>query len=303
MNLFEFMRLVYNKLVALLKWVFNLLLGLIHLCFRYWYVMVLCVGLGFYGARVWTKPQFTRYHGQATITFMPKMKPLIEEGLLSYMSQSYETKRDVLGLPDSVQLAIRGLYSYNVIDARFDAYADYIDKNGNIDYGDTLFNIMPDHLTIQFDLQGCYDFYSLERSLILWFNSQDQYSIPDKRHKEATRERLKYVTYEVQRTDSFLSHLYFSETPQVQIYNDMVAEQRSPVLYHEMLSLYREKHYLEDQLARNPDVINFQTHFYLDYMLHLTKYIIGLCSGFALGVIISLIIKYWANVKKFILSK
>ena len=304
MNLFDFLRLIYSKLVAFTKWVFRVMLGTIHLCFRYWYVMILCVALGFFAARMWIKPRFTRYHGQATITFMPGMKQTIEEGLLSYLSQSYETKRDVFELPDSVQLAIRGFYTYNVIDAKFDKDADFIDKDGNIEYTDTLCMVMPDHLTIKVKLQGCYDFYSLERSLILWFNSQDQFSIPDKRHKEAMKERLEYVKHEIQRSDSFLSHYYFSEAaPKIEIFNEKVTEKKGQLIYDEMLSLIREKHYLENELAQNPDVINFQTHFYISSMLPKEKYIIGLCSGFVLGLLISLLIKYWANVKKFILTK
>jgi len=303
MNLFDFMRLVYNKLAALFKWILDVILQLIHLCFRYWYVMILCIALGFFGAKMWLKPQFTRYHGQATITFAPKMKHLIEEGLRSYLSQSYETKRDVFELPDSVQLAMREFHTYNVIDARLDNIADYTDKSGKIEYTDTSNIVMADRLTISVDLQGCYDFYSLERSLILWFNSQDQYSIPDKRHKEFLRERIKYAEYEIQRTDSFLNHLYFSDAPQVKVYNDMIVQEKSPVLFDDMLRLYREKQYLENELEQSPDVVNFQTHFYIDSMLPKYKYMIGLCSGFAIGVLISLILKYWANIKKFILTK
>lgn len=303
MNLFDFTRLVYNKLVSLFKWILEIVLRLIRLCFRYWYVMIICVALGLFAARMWTKPKFTRYHGQATITFMPRMKQIIEEGLLSYLSQSYETKRDVFGLPDSVQLAMRGFYTYNVIDAKFDANADYIDKEGSVEYTDTLSMVMPDHLTIRVNLQGCYDFYSLERSLILWFNSQDQFSIPDKRHKEAMRERLEYVKHEIQRSDSFLSHYYFSETPKIEIFNEKVKEKKGQLIYDEMLGLIREKHYLENELAENPDVINFQTHFYIDSIIPKEKYIIGLCSGFVLGILISLLIKYWANIKNFLLTK
>lgn len=303
MNLFDFLRLICNKLALLAKWILNLFLALTHLCFRYWYVMILCVALGFFGARVWMKPKYTRYHGQATISYVPKMRLIVQEGLQSYLSQSFETKRDVFELPDSVQLAMRKFKMYNVIDARNDFDADYIDKEKKESYTDSALNVMPDHLTITFDLQGCYDFYSLERSLILWFNSQDYFTKPDKRYKQAIRERIEYIQYEIHRTDSFMNHLYFSDAPQIQIYNDMVIEQRTPLLHDKMLLLYGEMHYLQNLLVLNPDVINFQSHFYVKSLVAKQKYIIGLCSGFVLGILISLLIKYWANVKKFILTK
>jgi len=303
MNLFDFMRLTFNKLVALIKWIFSILLGVVHLCFRYWYVMIICVALGFFAARLWLKPQFTRFKGQTTITFLPGMKQLVEEGLLSFMSQSFETKRDIFELPDATQLAIRGFYTYNVIDARFDNQADYIDKNGKITATDTLSAVMQDRVSVQINLQGCYDFASLEHSLLMWFNGQEQFTSMDKIYREAMTERLEYVNREIARSDSFLTYRYFSEAPKVEIFNDVEMEKKSTLLYNEMLSLIQEKQYLERELKQNPQVINFQTHFYISTKTPKEKYIIGLISGFALGLIVSLVIKYWANIKKFILTK
>lgn len=303
MNLFDFMHLAFNKLVALVKWIFSIFLGAVHLCFRYWYVMIICITLGFFAARLWLKPHFTRFKGQTTITFMPGMRQLVEEGLQSYMSQSFETKRDVFELPDSTQLAIRGFSMYNVIDAKFDNQADFIDKNGKVSSTDTTSAIMQDRLAIEFRLKGNYDFASIERSIKKWFNTQDNFTLQDKIHREAVNERVEYLNHEIARSDSFLTYRYFNESSKVEIFNDVEMEKQSTLLYDEMLTLIQEKQYLERELKQSPEVVNFQTHFYIQTMTPKEKYIIGLISGFALGLIVSLVIRYWANIKQFILKK
>ena len=303
MNLFDFLRLICNKLAQFCKWIFGVVLALVHLCFCYWYIMLACIVLGFFGARLWIKPQFTRFSGQATLTFLPGMKPVVEEGLLSFMSQSFETKRDVFELPDSTQLAIRGLNTYNVVDSKSDGSADFIDKNGSTEADDTLNSIMQDRLTVRIKLQGCPEYWPLENALLIWFNSQEKFTKPDSIYREQLGKRLEYLNHEIARSDSFLDHRYFGDVPKVQIYNDIEVEQRSEMMYTEMLELIRERDYIESELRNNPRVVNFQTHFYIDSMIPKQKYIIGLCVGFALGVIVSLIVRYWTAVKEFICRK
>lgn len=304
MNLFDFIRLCFNKIVLLFKWIFDLILRVIHLCFRYWYVMILCVVLGFFAGKMWTKPRFTMYHGKATITFAPGMKPLIEEGLLSYITLPENVKYEMLGIPYEVQKAVRGIFTYNVIDSKNDLNIDYIDTDCKIGYSDTASTIMPDRITLEIKLFGNNDFYALQRGLTTWFESQEYFTTPDKHYKAALNEKLEYLTHEIERTDSFMDYKYFSEAPKVEIYNDLEIEQQiTPLLYKDLMKLVKEKQFVESQVAENTSVINFKTYFYVDSMLFRDKYIIGTCSGFVFGILLSLLIKYWANVKKFLLTK
>lgn len=308
MNLFDFLCLTYRKLVALFKWIFNLFLGIIHLCFRYWYVMIACVVLGFFGARLWLRPAFTRYKGYATITFAPGMKRVVEEGLVSFMSQPFDTKKNEFGLPAKTQSATRKFLVYNIIDAKCNGDADYIDKKWAISPTDSANDIMKDRLALQIDLWGRNDFEHYEKALTKWFNTQEKFLKEDRICKRTLQDRLKYVTHEVVRSDSFISHYYFSDAPQPQqinVYNSEVAEEKAAtvMIHDEMLMLVNEKSGLENKLSRNPDVINFQTHFYFEALTPKQKYLTGLCTGFVLGILISLLIKYWSNVKNFILTK
>lgn len=307
MNLFDFLRLIYRKLTMFFKWVFNLFLNTIHLCLRYWYVMIACVVLGFFGARLWLMPQFTRYKGYATVTFVPGMKRYVEEGLVSFLTQPFETKRDEYGLPEETQLAMRKFLVFSVIDAKCDGDADYIDSKWAVSPTDTLNDILKDRVALRIDLWGRHDFDCFEKGLTKWFNTQEKFSIPDKHYKQALRRRLDYVNHEIARSDSFMDHFYFSNIPQAQqvnVYNNEAeTEKASTMIYDEMLDLMDEKEYLENELELNPDVINFQTHFYFETLTPKQKYVIGLCVGFVIGIMTSLLIKYWPNVKKFILTK
>jgi len=307
MNLFDFMRLVYRKLAAFCKWVFNLFLSIVHLCLRYWYVMLACVVLGFFGARVWLMPKFTRYKGFATVTFAPGMKRYVEEGLVSFLTQPFSVKEEEYGISGETQLAMRKFLVYSVIDAKCDGDADYIDRNWAVSPTDTANAILKDRVAFRIDLWGRSNFDCFEQALSKWFNTQEKFTTPDSLFKKELRERLDYLNHEIARSDSFLDYKYFSNVPQAQqinVYSSDVEESKTTVMnYDEMLELMDEKERIENILTLNPEVINFQTHFYFEAMTPKQKYIIGLCVGFALGLILSLMIKYWSNVKKFILTK
>lgn len=295
-NLFDFIRLLWHKFVGLLRWLLSAILFLIRLMLRRWYVMLACLLLGFGLAYVWCMPRFSRYTGRATILFADGMKPLVEEGLYSFISESYETRHDVYHIPDSILLAQRKFAMYNSVDAKSDSTIDFIDYKSKVPSEDTLSSIARDRLTIEFQLQGQYDFRSIESALLYYFCSREEFARPAKLYQAQLQERLEWLDHEIARTDSLINR----EQQSLNLADGLTLRTSADPSYRDILKLMREKQYIQAQLELTPSVITFQTHFYCFTMERKDKYLIGLCFGLALGIIISLIIKYWANIMSFL---
>lgn len=302
MNLFDFIRLCCRGLAKFFVWIFNCFMSLIQLCFRYWYIMVICVVLGFFAARVWMKPRFTKYYGTATMVFPAGMKPVVEEGLLVYLSQSNDFRRDVLGLPDSIQCAMRGFYTYNSVDAKSDSTIDYIDFKSKVDYEDTLNTIAADRLTLKIIMRGQSDFSNYQYSLIRFYEFQEMYTEPAERARKRLNERIDYLNHEIERTDAYIDRQYAAGNSRssVSITPELSMAAGDDLYADDMAALLRERQFCEEQLCQIPKVVNFQTPFYISFMQPRDKYITCGIIAICFGIALSLIIKYWSAVFKFI---
>lgn len=299
MNLFDFLRLCWHKLVALVKWLISALLYLVRLMLHYWYVMIVCVAMGIFLSVLWCQPRFSRYTGRATILFADGMKPLVEEGMYSFISQSYQVKHDVYHIPDSILLAQRKFAMYNSVDSKSDTTVDFIDFNSKIKSEDTLSTIAQDRLTIEFQLQGQNDFRSIESALLYFFCSREEYARPAALYHKQLEQRLAMLDREIARTDSLIA-----AGPQagIVVADGLKAAPQGPS-YRDIVTLTRERQYVEAQMELTPSVITFQTHFYNFTMERRDKFIIGLIVGLVLGILISLLIKYRHTVISFLKRK
>ena len=69
MNLFDFIVLCFKALGSLIKKLCVWIAQLFRLAIQYYYVMIICLVLGLFGAWVWNKPFATHYTGSVTIRF------------------------------------------------------------------------------------------------------------------------------------------------------------------------------------------------------------------------------------------
>lgn len=303
MNLFDFIRLCYKVLCRFFRWLFMVFLYTIRLCFNYWYVMLICFAFGVSAAYFWSQPRFSRFTGKATVVFPEGMKVTVEEGMKVFLSANYETK-EKLGVCPEILRGLKVFDMYNNIDARNDNTVDYIDTKRSVNHTDSIEYISSDRFTISAKVLGYSDFSSLQNALSKFFESQEIYTQPAENWRNHVRERIIFLNAEIehmQNTEPRLEMAY--NVPMIPFDNSHIMPSMPLTTEERLQSLIRERQHCETQLQATPNVINFQTPFYTETMQRRDKFIIGAVFGIVLGILVSLMVKYWKNIKSFLFSK
>lgn len=306
MNLFDFIVLCFKALGSLIKKLCVWIAQLFRLAIQYYYVMIICLVLGLFGAWVWNKPFATHYTGSVTIRFPEGMKHAVEQGLFKFLTMDGTEKHDVYGLDYEVMGAVKKMRLYNVIDAKNDSIADYVDRDRNIAENDTMDVVMNDRIHLTLTMLGNKDFAAYEVALKRFFNTDSVLVSNYKRFKERQISRLNYFTHEAARVDSFSTYDYFEKPRYFSAEtwgNHLITERKIELYYNDLMLLENNKVFLEEQYAATPEAINFQAPFIITYMPPAWKYCIGIFVGGVLGLIVACIVKYRKKIKEYLKEK
>lgn len=303
MNLFDFIVLCCRGLCTLFKKICLWIAQLFRLAVRYYWVMIICLISGVFVAWLWTRPSLTRYNGSVTVRFPEGMKNSVEQGFFKFLTMDSDIKHDVYGLDYETMSVMKKMRLYNVIDAKHDSVADYVDRDHEIAVNDTMDVVMTDRLHVTFTMFGKDDFSSLECALKKFFNSEELLVANYKRFKDKQVRLLDYFTREAARVDSFSTYDYF-EKPRYfsteRFGNHLITERQVELHYLDLQYLENRLAYMKEQYDATPEVINFQTPIIVTFMLPVKKYCICVFCGVLLGLIISCIIKYRVRIVAFL---
>lgn len=303
MNLFDFIRLCYKALCRFLKWLMMVVLYTVRLCFNYWYVMLICFAFGVAAAYFWSQPRLSRFVGRATVVFPEGMKVTIEEGMKVFLSADYKTKEELGVCPEILQ-GLKTFDMYNNIDARNDSMVDYIDTKRSVNHTDSIEYISMDRVTLSAKVLGYSDFSSLQNALSKFFESQEIYTRPVENWRNHIRERITFLNTEIEKLQNAEPRPETFNIPMFPCNDSHSLPSVLPLTAEERLqNLLRERQHCEAQLQATPNVINFQTPFYTETMQRRDKFIIGAAFGIILGILTSLMVKYWKNIKSFLFNK
>lgn len=301
MNLFDFLLLCCKAIVKFFKNLVVVLLQMIRLGLQYFWIVIPFAVLGFFAGWLWVKPFATTYKGNATIMYTEGMREVVQEGLFDFLNLTLEEKCEY-GMTVEAMGAFDRLNIYNIIDSQADSIADYVDRDRSVGYSDTLDLIMRDRVHLEIKMLGCSDFKPFETALFNFFNSQDYLLQADKRCKQIQNQRLDYYSKEVARLDSFSSYDYFVRPRHLKfgVDKDYEFSTVQDLYYDDIMLVMNQKSYLEMQQLSTPNVINFQTPFVVYAMPPGYKYLIGLCVGTLMGLLLSLGVKYRKEVFVFL---
>lgn len=306
MNLFDFIVLCCRGLCTLFKKICLWIARLFRLAVRYYWVMIICLISGVFMAWLWNRPSMTRYDGGVTIRFPDGMKHSVEQGFFRFLTMDADIKHDVYGLDYETMGAIKKMRLYNVIDAKHDSVADYVDRERKVAVNDTMDVVMTDRIYVAFTMLGNKDFSSLEKSLKKFFNTEELLVANYKRFKDKQVAMLDYFTREVARVDSFSTYDYF-EKPRYfsteRFGNHLITERQVELHYSDLCYLENQLAYMKEQYDATPEVINFQTPIIVTKMLPVIKYCIGVFFGALLGLIVSCILKNRVRIFAFLKEK
>lgn len=295
MNLFDFMRLCWNATGRGLKRFALFLLQTLRLGLQYFWVVVICVVLSGIFGWLWTKPFATKFTGDATVLFTRGMRPSVEDALKLFISSDYDLKIQKYGVPDSILSKTKRINIYNVIDAKHDSVADFVDLNYGIQMNDTMDVVMMDRLHIRIVMKGEKDFSSFQTGIARFVNDQPSVVRADEYCKAKELYKLNYIEREVARLDSFSTHDYFRRPRALgqERWGSMFITERDQELYYEdILIMLDKKDYVENHIAVTPEIVNFQSEFIVSCMPPIFKYAISLFLGLVLGLLVALLIKY-----------
>lgn len=289
MNLFDFIALCVRKLKALFVCLLRLIHNIISISWKRWYFEACFVFFGIVFAWFWAKPQYSRFTGEATIVFPEGMKPIIESGIETFLTEPAER----VGLTVDQIKTMKRMRYFNNIDAKCDSTIDFIDRKQLMASEDTECIISTTRLTIQMIMRSPSNYYPYELALRRYFNNRDEYVIPARRWRESMQRKIDAINHEIARTDSFINHEYFECNNSTLTINDNLAlNTGSKMHYNDMQKLVNERERLMEQLAATPDVINFETHFHAYTMLIYEKYLYSMLVGFILGLLSAYIVEY-----------
>ena len=304
MNLFDFVLLCCKAVVRIIKCIIAWILQTIRLGLQYIWIVLPVTIVGVVGGWIWSKPYATVFKGNATIVYAEGMRDVVNEGLFDFLNLSNATKCEH-GLSLEGISAFDKMYVYNVIDSKTDSVVDYVDRDRSVSFGDTIDAIMRDRVHLEIRMLGNSDFKQYEIAMKNFFNSQDYLVKAYDRCKEIQNQRLAYFTKEVERLDSLSSYDYFVGPRYVSFDTEdkVTVAKRQDVYYDALIEVMKHKNYLEMQQMSTPEVINFQTPFVVYALPRGYQLGIGLGCGGVLGLLLALMVKYWAVIVAYLKEK
>lgn len=296
MNLFDFIILCIKKLKVFFALILKLLHNIISISWKRWYFEAAFVILGIVFAWFWAKPQYSRFTGEATIVFPEGMKPTIESGIETFLTEP----ADKVGLTVDQVKTLRRMRYFNNIDAKCDSTIDFIDRKEKIASEDSTCDIVTNRLTIQIIMRGSTNYYPYELALRNYFNKREEYVIPAKRWRESMERKIAAIEHEIARTDSFIDYDYFRRSNSIIVSESITLAHPTEMHYGDMKSLVEERERLVEQLAATPEVINFETHFHAYTMLIYQKYLYSMLVGLLLGLLTAYVVEYRKEIMNYL---
>lgn len=281
-----------------LRCLYDVLLHMIRLTLRYWWLVITLVLLGLGGAFY-----FARFDN---LTYKVNAVAMLNGATIPQFEQAYAPLRSGILLPDDAPISqyVHGgvataFTTFRVIDCKADGTADMIDFKGRTSPTDTLRVMMQDRLCLQFrvKVRNTHQVPQIEQALLEYLNSniamQQAYPsyVADLREEQAFHHRQSV------KLDSLTSSYYYAAgQPAVSMQNglNVTGERRIRLFLKE---IYKQQEHTRQadyriQLATAPVVL--ENHFAVDPKPLYSRRQCMMCFGlfaWVLGCAIALLIE------------
>ena len=250
------------------QWFWQVLLHMVRLTLRYWWLVitlvVLALGAAFYIARF------------ENLTYKVNAVVMLNGATIPQFEQAFAPLRSGILLPDDAEIAqyvhkriAGGFSTYRVIDCKNDGTADMIDFKGSISPTDTLRVPMQDRLCLQFrvKVRDMRFVPHIEQALMDYLNSNIALQQAYPSYVKDLREEVAFHHRQTVKLDSLTSSYYFAAgQPAVSMQNglNVTGERRIRLFLNE---IYKQQEHTRQadyriQLATAPVVL--ENHFAVD---------------------------------------
>ena len=250
------------------QWFWQVLLHMVRLTLRYWWLVitlvVLALGAAFYIARF------------ENLTYKVNAVVMLNGATIPQFEQAFAPLRSGILLPDDAEISqyvhkriAGGFSTYRVIDCKNDGTADMIDFKGSISPTDTLRVPMQDRLCLQFrvKVRDMRFVPHIEQALMDYLNSNIALQQAYPSYVEDLREEVAFHHRQAVKLDSLTSSYYFAAgQPAVSMQNglNVTGERRIRLFLNE---IYKQQEHTRQadyriQLATAPVVL--ENHFAVD---------------------------------------
>ena len=309
MNFFEFLALIGRSIINFFKIIGVFILKTFRLAVHYWWIVLICMVLGFVAAYFISQDKNVKYKGEATIYFSPLLRSQIQQGLAQYplVVLNSETAKSLTSLSTPQAYLFRKLNTFNIIDSKNDSIADFVDYDNKGKFMADTFNVvMPDRLLIRVVAKGTDNFNEYKNSLIEFFQSQPTMLYADAKRKEIEKQQLEIIERDMLRLDTFSTYDYLQKPGilSMEMGRTMLISERKQEIYsRHLIAAIKRYQYTAMQMAQTPDIINFQTDFMVTRFPKIWMWFIGVLVGGIFGLLIALIIKYRKEIHTYMPEK
>lgn len=307
MTLFDFLLLCWRAFKGLMVNIVNWFLKTVRLGLQYFWVVLIGVAFGFGCAWILSREPLRLYEGNATVYVTEGMKEAVKNGVQLFFASGDTTRFRHYGIPRESVYAVRYMDFHDIVDAKCDSIVDFVDVNGSVSVRDTSVCILPDRFGITIKLRGIGDFYPFMNAFKGYLRDMPLVAEADADAKRLVQSRLDYLNKEVARLDSFATYDYFTRPHYYRTQGwgtHTVITEREQELYHEQLRrVVRERDYVQQQVDRTPDILNFETPFVVGTTPPMLFYKYGVVLGGVFGLLLALLVKYRKTVWNYLRSK
>ncbi len=311
-NLLQLISIFINWLKKIGLGIVNILGNILKLSYRHFFVLVIIIGasviIGQYlsrkSARIYKAEAMVMIYGSEAQTVRDISRQIENSSSISPLI-SLATK---LSIPDSIAKNIVEIHSFYVIDYMKDSVADMVDFNNNHSLSDTTNIRMKDRIYFQLQTRNLEQVPLVENALLKYFNNNKTLSTQFENKKNELIQQINICNTEMKRLDSLAKVSYFKESEkQLRFDNNrlIVGEQRKQLFYEELLKLQKEKAKTQDKLINFSQPVTIPSGFIVNPLPlnGRVKYgIYSLLIGYAIALIISLLIENYKKIFKYLKS-
>lgn len=179
---------------------------------------------------------------------------------------------EALSLPLEKGKEIKDIAAYWIIDLNNDIIPDFVDYKGNHNIYDTLNVRMKNQFDIKIKISNTKDLKTLKNSILSYIVSNPLFQQKNEIRLFQIDEMLRRLNFDIGQLDSLQEVKYFEETrnkiPPKGGQIVFLQEQKTQLLYEDVLYLFRQKQSLELEKKLNSGIITFLS----DFAIHIKPY-------------------------------
>lgn len=208
---------------------------------------------------------------------------------------NYSAISEALSLPQEKGKEIKDIAAYWIIDLNNDSIPDFVDYKDNHNIYDSVNVRMKNQFDILIKISNHKDIDALKNSILSYIESNPFFRQKNEIRLYQIDEMLRRLNFDIGQLDSLQKVKYFEETrnkiPKQGGQIVFLQEQKTQLLYGDILYLFRQKQSLELEKKLNPEIITFLSDFTIPIkpytgLLYYAKVLVPLIFGIALIILI-----------------